>query len=106
MVPAGDYESESKLINRLSNYEEVDSVMGLANIEAMDGYVLTDKLTPRQFSELVGLDYEVAKVLYAAYAINDEDYGDVVNGLESYSVPLIDMFMFAYDEVDKGLCYT
>ena len=102
VVPAGDYESESKLINRLSNYEEVDSVMGLANIEAMDGYVLTDKLTPRQFSELVGLDYEVAKVLYAAYAINDEDYGDVVNGLESYSVPLIDMFMFAYDEVDKG----
>ena len=102
VIPAGDYESESKLINRLSNYEEVDSVMGLANIEAMDGYVLTDKLTPRQFSELVGLDYEVAKVLYAAYAINDEDYGDVVNGLESYSVPLIDMFMFAYDEVDKG----
>ena len=56
VVPAGDYESESKLINRLSNYEEVDSVMGLANIEAMDGYVLTDKLTPTQYTELVGLD--------------------------------------------------
>ena len=68
----------------------------------MDGYVLTDKLTPRQFSELVELDYEAAKVLYGAYAINEENYGEVVNGLEAYSVPLIDMFMFTYDEVDKG----
>ena len=76
--------------------------MGLANIEVTDGYTLTDKLTPRQFSELAGLDYEVAKILYAAYAVNDENYGEVVNGLESYGVPLIDMFMFTYDEVQKG----
>ena len=26
----------------------------------------------------------------------------MVNGLSQYGVPLIDMFMFAYDEVDKG----
>ena len=102
IVPSGSYENESRLIRRLESYPEVESCMGLANIEAMDGYVLTDKLTPRQFSELVDLDYEVAQVLYAAYAINDEDYGDVVNGLSQYGVPLIDMFMFAYDEVDKG----
>lgn len=102
VVPAGDYESEALLIRRLEAYDEVDSCMGLANIEAMDGYVLTSKLTPRQFSELVDLDYEVAELLYAAYAINDENYGEVVNGLDSYGVPLIDMFLFAYDEVDKG----
>lgn len=102
IVPSGDYESEGKLIRRLENYEQVESVLGLANTEAMDGYMLTDKLTARQFSELVDLDYEVAKLLYAAYAVNDEDYGEVVNGLDSYSVPLIDMFMFTYDEVDKG----
>ncbi len=102
VIPSGSYENESRLIKRLESYPEVDSCMGLANIEAMDGYVLTDKLTPRQFSELVDLDYEVAQVLYAAYAINDENYGEVVNGLSQYGVPLIDMFMFAYDEVDKG----
>lgn len=102
IVPAGDYEAEGRLIRKLESYDEVESCMGLANIEAMDGYVLTDALTPRQFSELVELDYEVAKLLYAAYAINDENYGEVINGLESYSVPLIDMFMFTYDEVDKG----
>lgn len=102
IVPSGDYESEGKLIRKLESYSQVDYCMGLANIEAMDGYVLTDALTPRQFSELVELDYEVAKMLYAAYAINEENYGEVVNGLEAYSVPLIDMFMFTYDEVDKG----
>lgn len=49
--------------------------MGLTNIEAMDGYMLADKLTPRQFAELAGLDYEVAEVVYAAYAANQENYG-------------------------------
>ncbi|MCI7767993.1 MAG: MMPL family transporter [Oscillospiraceae bacterium] len=102
IVPAGDYEAEGRLIRKLESYDQVDSCLGLANIEAMDGYVLTDALTPRQFSELVELDYEVAKLLYAAYAINDENYGEVINGLDTYSVPLIDMFMFTYEEVDKG----
>lgn len=103
VVPAGDYESEAELIKELEKYQEVNSCMGLANIEAMDGYVLTDKLTPRQFAELVDLDYEVALVAYGAYAVNDDNYGEVVNGLDRYGVPLIDMFMFVYDEVDKGL---
>lgn len=102
MVPSGDYESEGMLIDDLVRYSEVDLAMGLANIDAMDDYVLTDKLTPRQFSELVELDYEAAKLLYATYAVNDKDYGEVVNGLEAYGVPLIDMFMFTYDEVNKG----
>lgn len=103
VVPSGSYENESELIKVLESYSEVDSCMGLANIEAMDGYVLTDKLTPRQFAELVDLDYEVAMVAYGAYAVNDENYGEVINGLDQYGVPLIDMFMFVYDEVDKGL---
>ncbi|MDE7293645.1 MAG: MMPL family transporter [Oscillospiraceae bacterium] len=102
VVPSGDYEKEGRLISELTRLSGTDSMLGLANIEAMDGYMLTDKLTPRQFSELAGLDYEVAKVIYAAYAVNDEDYGEVVNGLDSYGVPLIDMFIFAYDEVEKG----
>lgn len=102
VVPSGDYEKEGRLIAELSRLPGTDSMMGLANVEAMDGYMLTDRLTPRQFSELAGLDYEAAKVIYAAYAVSDEDYGEVVNGLDSYSVPLIDMFIFAYDEVEKG----
>ena len=47
LVPRGDYESEKALLNRLETYEEIDSALGLANIEAMDGYTLTDALTPQ-----------------------------------------------------------
>ena len=102
IVPAGDYDSEKALLRDLDSCPEVDYTMGLANIEAMDGYNLTDKLTPRQFSELIDLDYEVAELIYTAYAVNDEDYAKVVNGLSDYQVPLIDMFMFVYDEVEEG----
>ena len=102
VVPAGNYEAEKNLLADLDACDEVKSTQGLANTEAMDGYMLTDSLTPREFSELVGLDYEVAQLLYSAYAINQEDYGEVINSSSKYSVPLIDMFEFLLDEIDKG----
>ena len=102
IVPAGDYEKEAKLLEELEACPEVDYTQGLANIEALDDYCLTDRLTPRQFSELIDLDYEVAELVYAAYAVNDEDYAKVVNGLPEYKVSLIDMFMFVHDEVEEG----
>jgi len=102
LVPAGDYDNEKKLIKDLESYEEVDHVQGLANISAISDYCLADKLTPRQFSELLDLDIEVADLVYAAYAVDDEDYAKAVNGLSSYGVPLIDMFMFIHQEIDEG----
>ena len=102
VVPAGNYEKEKQLLKELDSRPEVDYTMGLANTEAMDGYMLTDKLTARDFSELLELDYEVAEVLYMAYAVNDENYAKIINGLSTYSVPRIDIFMFLYDEVDEG----
>ena len=77
--------------------------MGLSNVEAMDGYMLSDKLTPRQLAELADLDYEIAQVLYAAYAAQEGEYGEVINGLSAYSVPLIDIMLFACDQIDAGL---
>ena len=44
----------------------------------------------------------MAELVYAAYAVNDEDYAKVVNGLPEYKVSLIDMFMFVHDEVEEG----
>lgn len=102
IVPAGSYETEKKLLDELETYEEVDHTLGLSNTEAMDGYMLTDKLNPREFSELIDLDYEIAQLLYASYAVNDENYAKIINGLSLYSVPLIDMFMFLYEEVEEG----
>ena len=102
MVPAGDYEREGRLLRDLDAMPEVESVLGLANVEAMDGYVLTDKLTPRQFAELTDLDIEVARLLYSAYAVNQETYGQLVSGVDSYGVPLLDMFLFVYDQMEEG----
>lgn len=102
VVPAGNYEKEKKLLRELDSRAEVDHSQGLANTEAMDGYMLTDKLTAREFSELMDLDYEIAELLYMAYAVNDENYAKIINGFSNYGVPLIDIFMFLYEEVDEG----
>ena len=102
VFPSGDYDKEKLLISELENHHNVTQVTGLANTEALGGYTLTDKLTPRQFSELLDLDYEVAELVYAGYAVNDSDYAKVVNGLVNYRVPLIDMFMYVYQEVSEG----
>ena len=103
IVPTGDYDKEAAILNELGQYDEVDSTMGLTNIEALDGYMLADKLTPRQFAELAGLDYEAAQVVYAAYAAQQAEYGKLAGNLSSYKVPLIDMFLFVCDQVDSGL---
>lgn len=103
VVPAGDYEKEKALLFELDEYEEVDSSMGLANIEAMDGYMLADKLTARQFGELADLDYEVAQLIYAAYAADQAEYGKIVSSLTTYKIPLIDIFLFVCEQVDSGL---
>lgn len=103
VVPRDDYKIEARMLKELESYDEVDFTMGLSNVEAMDGYMLTDKLSPRQFSELADLDYEMAQMIYAAYAADDEDYGKIVGGLENYSVPLMDMFLFVCEQVENGL---
>ena len=102
IVPKGDYKAEAAVLRELDEMPEVKSTTGLANVEAMDGYMLADALTPRQFSELVGLDNEVAKVLYSAYAVHLDQYGELINGIENYDVPLFDMFMFLKEEMEDG----
>ena len=102
IVPSGDYESEGKILDELDGCAEVKSTMGLANIEAMDGYMLTDALTPRQLAEMADLDYEVAKALYGAYAVEHDEYGEIINGLDDYKVPIYDMFKFLEQEMHDG----
>ena len=102
LVPKGDYASEKALLNRLEQYDEVDYAMGLSNIEALDGYTLTDKLIPRPFAEMTDMDYEIVELLYTAYAAKDDELGQAVSGVDTYAVPLMDMFLFLYDQVDEG----
>ncbi len=101
LVPVGDYEAEMALLEELEAQSEVNSIMGLGNIEALGGYKLTDALTPRQLSELIGLDYEVTQALYGLYAIEQNEYGHILDAVEGYRVPLFDMFLFLKDQLES-----
>ncbi len=103
VYPKTDYSVEKAMLAELDTYEEVDYSMGLSNVEAMAGFMLADKLSPRQFAELAGLDYELAEAVYAAYAAEQEQYGQIIGGLSTYKVPLIDMMLFVCDKIDEGI---
>lgn len=102
IVPSGDYESEAKILKELEQYPEVKSTMGLAGIEAMEGYTLTSALSPREMSELMHMDYEVVKTLYSLYAVQQKQYGQILSGLDDYEIPLFDMFLFLKDQMKEA----
>ena len=102
VIPGGDYDAEAQLIADMEARDDVDYCMGLANTEAMDGYMLTDSLGPRQFSELLEMDYEIAELLYSLYAMEEEEMGRIIGGIGSYEIRLMDMMMFVYEKVEEG----
>ncbi len=102
VVPTGDYESESQLLSQLSDLDHVVAATGLGNVKVTDEHVVTDKLSPRQFAELTNLDIELARLLYSAYGVDQEEYGYLISDLNDYSVPILDMFMFLYDKKEEG----
>lgn len=102
IVPKGNYDNERAILKELDNYDCVSSTQGLANVEAKDGYALADAVSPRQMAELMDIDYEVAKLIYTAYATDQDQYGKILNGLDNYKVPLYDMFKFIEREMDDG----
>lgn len=102
LVPEGDYEKEAKLLKALEAMPEVDSAMGLANINAKDDYTLTELLNPRKFAELTDMDVETSRVLYTIYAAEKENYGNIIGGIDNYEIPLIDIFTFLYEKANEG----
>ena len=102
VVPGNDYEKEAALLAELDKRPEVKSSTGLANTEAMEGRMLTEKLSAREFAELIDVDTQIAELLYAAYAIDDENYAKLISGISTYQVPFIDMFLFLHQEVEEG----
>ncbi|MCR5674080.1 MAG: MMPL family transporter [Lachnospiraceae bacterium] len=102
VLPGHDYQKESRFLGALEARPEVHHCQGLANTEAMGGWMLTDALTPRQLSELVGVDFELIELLYSAYAAEQEEYGRIIGGIASYRVPLMDMLMYIFQKVEEG----
>jgi len=102
VIPGGDYSEEQSLIRDYEGYSQIDSVTSIANADAIGGYKLADKLSPRQFAELMKLDYETVELLYAAYAVHGQSYDKLISGISKYNVPLVDMLLFVVDMVDEG----
>ncbi|WP_081676690.1 efflux RND transporter permease subunit [Butyrivibrio sp. NC3005] len=102
VVPGSNYSKESAFISALEQCKEVDHCVGLANTTAMDNYKLTDKLTPRQFSELLSIDYDACLVIYSAYAADKGEYGQIIGGISSYKITLMDMIQYAYSKIEEG----
>ena len=103
LVPRGDYAKEGLILERVAQLPQVSQATGLANQEVEDGWMLTDQMNPRQFSELAGVDIELARLLYQAYGLSVEEYGAIFQNPDDYSVPLIDVFEFLLEQKDKGV---
>ncbi len=102
VVPNGDYDSEAALISALSEIDGVKSVTGVAGIEAMGGYKLSDKVTYSQFASLAGVDSTSAQALFALYAAENGEPEAAAGSLSSYSAPIIKLFLFLNEKVDEG----
>ena len=101
LIPIGDYDREAEMIKELKQLPQISEVTGLAGIEANDDYLITDALTPRQFAEMTDMDYEVARVLYAGYAMEQENYGQAATNIDNYRISLIDLFTYLNDRRDS-----
>ena len=102
VVPRGDYEKEGKILNEIGSLPQINKAQGLANTEA-EGHMLTDKLKPRQFAELAGVDIEHARLLYQAYGLQNAEYGAIFQNPDDYEIPLVDSFQFLCEQKDKGV---
>jgi len=104
VVPKGDYEKEAEIIEDLKKRDYVDDVLALANVEVGDDneYVLTDSVIPRDFAEIADVDAGLAKLLYTAYAQDNEVYGAFIDGIDEYEVPVLDLIDFIYDKKESG----
>lgn len=103
LVPRGDYDKEGAILRQVESLEPVTQVTGLASIEVEDGRMLTDTMNPRQFAELAGVDVELARLLYQAYGLSVEEYGAIFQEPDEYAVPLLDIFEFLVEQIDKGV---
>ena len=103
LVPTGDYEAEAQILAELEECEGVKSTMGLANTELVDGIMLTDSLNAREFSEALGIDYDLIATLFSVYALDQGQVGKLVS-MDTYEIPVFDLVCYLKDMIeDSGL---
>ena len=103
LVPAENFENEKAILREAEELPEITGATGLANIEIEEGRMLTDRYNLRMFAELLDISAEQARLLFQAYGVRHEEYQAVVGNVEAYSVPAVDMFLFVFDLIDRGV---
>ncbi len=103
LVPAEDFEKEKQVIAEIEALPEIRTATGLANIKVDDEHVLTDRFNPRSFAELMELSEEEAQLLFQAYGVKHEEYQAIFNSAETYEVPLVDLYLYLFDLMDRGV---
>ncbi len=105
VVPKGNYEYEKQMIKEIKKQSNVVECVGLSNIEVDEenNIMLTDKVTPRQFAEISGVDIELSRLLFRAYGLSKDEYAAVFQNVDEYSSPLIDIVDFIKEQKSKGI---
>ena len=103
VLPDVDHEKEKSFLRELETYPEVHHTQGLANTEAMDGYMLTDRITPRQFAELMDIDYELSRLVFGLYTAEEAENGNLSASYMIGGIPLMDLIEFLSDLADTGV---
>ncbi len=101
IVPSGNGDGEKTIVREVKALEKTVSVTGLSDIKAKDDHNLLDELSPREFSELAGIDYEMAVLLYRSYALENKEFGLALTGTDNYKIPLLDIFEYLIDNKEK-----
>lgn len=103
IVPSGDYDREAKVLQLVGEHEQINKALGLANQEAKDGYMLTDRVNAREMSKLLDIDYDICTLLFQAYGAQHDEYTAIFNEVNDYEVPLIDLFIYIHEKMDLGI---
>lgn len=103
LVPTGNFEQEQQILKEAEDLPGIKMTLGLANVEIDDEYILTEEMTPRRFAEMTGVEIELVRLLYQAYGISQEEYGAIFQEVDEYSVPLLRMFLFLYEQKEAGV---
>ena len=104
IVPKGDYVKEGKILEEVSKLDRITDSQGLANTEVEKNgitHMLTDKLTPREVSEFMDMDYDTICLLFQAYGLKNEEYGAFFGDIDECRICLIDIVEFVKEEMDK-----
>ena len=103
LVPSEDFAAEKAILQEAATLDGIKNATGLANIVIEDDRVLTDSYTPRMFAELLDIPYEEAALLYQAYGVRNEQYQAVFGVTERFEIPLVDILVYLFDVMDRGV---